>query len=229
MTTFSPLRAILRLLVMFVTFCAVTLPATASERSEFQSIDGGVLDLDNWKGQPVLVVNTASRCGFTPQYNEVQALYDAYKDRGLVVVAVPSQDFKQELSSDKEVAEFRSDPADDDDHPCQRSGCAPVLQMGRGAGRICAGMEFQQDPDRAGRARGRILGRARDPHVRRNHPIDRGIAAQGVTIVTKRWLQPADLFDQGNHVIHPLPVAKGGEHKRQIAAHAFGIAVHHIQ
>jgi len=106
MTSFSPLRAISRLLVMLVAFCAVTLPATASERSEFQSIDGGILDLDNWKGQPVLVVNTASRCGFTPQYNEVQALYDAYKDRGLVVVAVPSQDFKQELSSDEEVAEF---------------------------------------------------------------------------------------------------------------------------
>lgn len=72
----------------------------------FDSIDGGTLSLSQWQGRPVLVVNTASQCGFTPQYDGLQALYDRYRDRGLVVLAVPSQDFRQELSSNQEVAEF---------------------------------------------------------------------------------------------------------------------------
>ena len=72
----------------------------------FYSIDGGTLSLSQWSGQPILVVNTASRCGFTKQYGGLQALYDKYRDRGLVVLAVPSNDFKQELSSDEKVKEF---------------------------------------------------------------------------------------------------------------------------
>lgn len=72
----------------------------------FDSIDGGTLALDDWRGQPVLVVNTASRCGFTPQYDDLQALYDRYRDQGLVVLAVPSDDFNQELESAAEVKEF---------------------------------------------------------------------------------------------------------------------------
>ena len=85
----------------------LALPALAAQQDwQFESIDGGTLSLKQWQGQPVLVVNTASRCGFTPQYDGLQALYDRYRDRGLVVLAVPSQDFKQELSSNEEVAEF---------------------------------------------------------------------------------------------------------------------------
>jgi len=72
----------------------------------FVSIDGGTLDLSDWRGRPVLVVNTASRCAFTPQYDALQALYDDYRDRGLVVLAVPSNDFRQELATEAEVAEF---------------------------------------------------------------------------------------------------------------------------
>ncbi|MBU2963416.1 glutathione peroxidase [Citreicella sp. C3M06] len=72
----------------------------------FDSIDGSTLSLDDWKGQPVLVVNTASRCGFTPQYDGLQALYDTYRDKGLVVLAVPSNDFRQELASEAEVKDF---------------------------------------------------------------------------------------------------------------------------
>jgi glutathione peroxidase len=82
-------------------------PAIAAPNDwRFGSIDGGALSFSDWAGQPVLVVNTASRCGFTKQYDGLQALYDKYRDRGLVVLAVPSQDFNQELSNDKEVAEF---------------------------------------------------------------------------------------------------------------------------
>lgn len=72
----------------------------------FPSIDGGTLNLEDWRGQPVLVVNTASQCGFTPQYEGLQALSDTYGPRGLVVLAVPSDDFNQELGSAAEVKEF---------------------------------------------------------------------------------------------------------------------------
>lgn len=72
----------------------------------FPSIDGGEIDLTAWRGQPVLVVNTASRCGFTNQYDGLQTLYDTYRDRGLVVLAVPSNDFRQELGSNEDVKEF---------------------------------------------------------------------------------------------------------------------------
>lgn len=72
----------------------------------FASIDGGTLPLDAWRGHPVLVVNTASLCAFTPQYKGLQALYDTYKARGLIVLAVPSDDFNQELASADQVKSF---------------------------------------------------------------------------------------------------------------------------
>lgn len=88
----------------------LTLPlATAIQAAEpftFTSIEGGTLDLAEWQGQPVLVVNTASRCGFTPQYDGLQTLYDRYRDRGLVVLAVPSDDFRQELDSAEAVKDY---------------------------------------------------------------------------------------------------------------------------
>ncbi len=72
----------------------------------FTSIDGGTLEMDDWKGRPVLVVNTASLCGFAPQFDELQALQDRYGGQGLVVLAVPSNDFRQELGSDAEVKDY---------------------------------------------------------------------------------------------------------------------------
>ncbi len=80
--------------------------AFAAQPFVFPSIDGGTLSLGDYAGQPVLVVNTASFCAFTPQYEALQALQDAYEDRGLVVLAVPSDDFGQEKDSAAEVAEF---------------------------------------------------------------------------------------------------------------------------
>lgn len=79
----------------------------AAERDfRFASIDGGFLDMSDWAGQPVLVVNTASQCGFTGQYAGLQQLYDTYRDAGLVVFAVPSDDFNQELATAADVKDF---------------------------------------------------------------------------------------------------------------------------
>ena len=81
-------------------------PAAAQAAFSFDSIDGGRYDMADWRGRPVLVVNTASLCGYTPQYDELQALHEQYGPRGLVVLAVPSDDFQQELANDAAVAEF---------------------------------------------------------------------------------------------------------------------------
>lgn len=89
-------------------FAASPMAAAANQplTGTFASIDGGTLSLEDWRGQPVLVVNTASRCGFTHQYDDLQALQDRYAEAGLVVLAVPSNDFRQELASDEAVKEF---------------------------------------------------------------------------------------------------------------------------
>jgi glutathione peroxidase len=70
-------------------------------------IDGNPVDLAQYKGKVAVLVNTASRCGFTPQYEGLQTLYSEYKDRGLVVLAFPANNFKgQEPGTDQEIKEF---------------------------------------------------------------------------------------------------------------------------
>ena len=72
----------------------------------FESIDGGIIDTNDWRGKPYLIVNTASKCGFTRQYAPLQKLYDRFHDQGLQMIAVPSDDFNQELDTDQEVKTF---------------------------------------------------------------------------------------------------------------------------
>ena len=79
--------------------------ADSAPSFQFTAIDGGSYDTANWRGKPVLVVNTASMCGYTPQYADLQALSDLYGDKA-VVLAVPSDDFNQELASEAEVKDF---------------------------------------------------------------------------------------------------------------------------
>jgi len=76
---------------------------------EFTSIDGKPLKLNQFAGHPVLIVNTASECGFTPQYRGLEALWRKYKDRGLVVLGVPSNDFGgQEPGNEDQIRNFCS-------------------------------------------------------------------------------------------------------------------------
>ena len=73
----------------------------------FPSIIGGELHLADYQGKAVLLVNTASMCGFTPQYEGLQKLWEDYRDRGLVVLGVPSGDFGgQEYGDDAAIQEF---------------------------------------------------------------------------------------------------------------------------
>lgn len=81
-------------------------PVAAVEGGTFASVDGGTLSLDDWAGQPVLVVNTASLCAFSDQYTALQALYDDYREEGFVVLAVLSDDFNQEFDTATEAKDY---------------------------------------------------------------------------------------------------------------------------
>ena len=71
-----------------------------------ESLDGGSIDMSSYKGKKILIVNTASKCGFTPQYADLQKLYDAYKTK-LVIVGFPANDFgEQEPGSNSEIKDF---------------------------------------------------------------------------------------------------------------------------
>jgi glutathione peroxidase len=80
-------------------------PALAAESFRFASIDGGEIDLGDWRGKPVLVVNTASLCGFAGQFDALQDLHERFGDRALIL-AVPSNDFEQELADEAAVKEY---------------------------------------------------------------------------------------------------------------------------
>ena len=72
----------------------------------FKSVDGSALNLAEHKGKVIVVVNVASRCGFTNQYEGLQTLWKTYKDKGVLVVGVPSNNFRQEPGSNKEIKDF---------------------------------------------------------------------------------------------------------------------------
>lgn len=74
---------------------------------QLETLEGGALHLRQFAGKPLLVVNTASKCGFTPQYEGLQTVWSDYRERGLVVIGVPSNDFgRQEPGSETEIGAF---------------------------------------------------------------------------------------------------------------------------
>lgn len=82
-------------------------PGKTAYDYEFTAIEGQPLPLSTYRGKVVLVVNTASLCGYTPQYAGLQKVWEKYRDRGFILLGVPSNDFgSQEPGSDKEIKQF---------------------------------------------------------------------------------------------------------------------------
>ena len=71
-----------------------------------ESITGETINFKDYKNKVILVVNTASYCGFTKQYDELQTLWDLYKEKGLIVLGVPSNSFNQEKNNNVDIKEF---------------------------------------------------------------------------------------------------------------------------
>ena len=71
-----------------------------------ESITGETINFKDYKNKVILIVNTASYCGFTKQYDELQELWDLYKEKGLIVLGVPSNSFNQEKNTNADVKEF---------------------------------------------------------------------------------------------------------------------------
>jgi len=100
-----------RLCVGFLlAFASLAAPLFAGEsvyNFTLPSIDGEPTSLSNYKGKVILLVNVASRCGFTPQYSALESLYEKYKDRGFVIVGIPANNFgKQEPGTNQDIKTF---------------------------------------------------------------------------------------------------------------------------
>ena len=72
----------------------------------FSDINGTEVALSQFKGKKIIFVNVASKCGFTPQYDGLQKLWTSYKDKDLIIIGVPTNNFNQEPGSNKEIKEF---------------------------------------------------------------------------------------------------------------------------
>jgi glutathione peroxidase len=99
-------------MVLFMAF-AMVLASSASEKKEsihqfkVKDIEGNTFDFALLKGKKIMVVNTASKCGLTPQYEKLEALYDKYKNKNFVIIGFPSNDFMgQEPGTNEEIAAF---------------------------------------------------------------------------------------------------------------------------
>jgi len=89
---------------LFVMASANACPELLNHR--FTTLQGQTVDLCRHANRPVLVVNTASKCGYTPQFEKLEALHRRFRERGLLVIGFPSNDFNQELGTNREIAEF---------------------------------------------------------------------------------------------------------------------------
>ncbi len=111
-TTILRGKPVRKLSLMLMLFFAVGLTAahvTSIYDFTLKSIEGHPVKLKSYKGKVVMVVNVASKCGFTPQYAGLEALYEKYKDRGFVIVGVPANNFaSQEPGTNEEIRKFCS-------------------------------------------------------------------------------------------------------------------------
>ena len=100
-----------QLLIVFLLMFGILEKASANYSKlvydfEFNSIDGNKIKLSDFKNKVLVVVNVASRCGYTPQYEGLQMLWSNYKNKNLVVIGVPTNNFKQEPGNNKEIKDF---------------------------------------------------------------------------------------------------------------------------
>src|SRR6202012_4441110 len=103
----------MRNLALALSFCVAAIAMAVPTKSVYsftlKSIDGQPVNLASYSGKVVLLVNVASKCGFTPQYAALETLYEKYKDRGLVIVGIPANNFaQQEPGTDAEIKKFCS-------------------------------------------------------------------------------------------------------------------------
>ncbi|WP_223845482.1 glutathione peroxidase [Flavobacterium selenitireducens] len=83
------------------------LPSLYEQNFKVETLTGEQFDLESLKGKKVMIVNTASKCGLTPQYEQLEMLYKKYKDHGLVIIGFPANNFaEQEPGTNKEIASF---------------------------------------------------------------------------------------------------------------------------
>ena len=105
----SKQKAIIYIIIIMFSFFNKTMSNNTETFFDLNvnSISGGVLNLSKLKGKTILLVNVASNCGFTKQYDDLQNLHDSYKDKGLVVIGMPSNQFGgQEPGSETEIKKF---------------------------------------------------------------------------------------------------------------------------
>ncbi len=99
-------RRLLGVVILVFFSTSVTSIAEPVPNFTFDSIDGGKIQLGSYRGKAILATNTASKCGFTKQYQDLQELYEEYKSEGLVVIGIPSADFRQEYKNNDNIKNF---------------------------------------------------------------------------------------------------------------------------
>ena len=92
--------------ILVMNMIAIKANSNDAHSFSFESINGDEINLNDYNGKTILIVNTASRCGFTGQYKGLQELWTDYKNKGLIILGVPSNSFKQELGDEKSVSDF---------------------------------------------------------------------------------------------------------------------------
>tara|TARA_Y100001958_G_C21208779_1_gene534664 strand:- start:226 stop:762 length:537 start_codon:yes stop_codon:yes gene_type:complete len=101
------MKKVLIILIMFSFFSKINASADNTAYDyEFNGINGNLIKLSEFKDKVIVIVNVASRCGYTPQYKDLQSLWSEYKNKNLVIIGIPTNNFRQEPGSNKEIKDF---------------------------------------------------------------------------------------------------------------------------